>query len=661
MKKTIQFIPKYISIIITLLYFAAGFSQERKLEKADEKYNSYSYIDARKIYIAVADKGYASSDLYAKIGDSYYFNAELDQALFWYEKLEDQFPNTMDVKHLYRYAQVLKSAKRYQESDTIMELFHQLSGNEIDQSAFAMNTQDYLHFIAMQSGKYEIIKLGINSSNSDFAPSFTHQGELVFSSSREYANMTNTVHEWNNMPFLDLFVATLSDTNTVLPRLKALKGKVNTKFHESSTTFSADGKTVYFTRNNYTKHKRKTDTAGTTLLKLYKARLQGGKWSDIMELPFNSNEYSVAHPALSNDGTQLYFASDMPGGKGLSDLYVVSIYADGTYGVPKNLGDAINTEGRETFPYCSESGRLYFASDGHVGLGGLDVFVSKSDSIGFSRPYNLGEPINSSADDFTFILNEKDKVGYFASNRSVSGIADDDIYSFKQTDSLITSCQQHVNGKLLDKHTKEPLPEAVVLLINENNDIVNTMITGTTGEYSFSLECRKNYRIEGTKKDYAPSEVALSTHAILEYNYTIDLNLDSDGLQYKEIKIGDDLGVALGLKSIYFDLGESYIRKDAKIELQKIIEVLREYPELKIDIRSHTDSRSSAYYNRRLSDRRAKSTMRYFVKKGGINASRITAKGYGESKLLNECEDGVPCSEIKHQQNRRSEFIVIQH
>ncbi len=278
-----------------------------------------------------------------------------------------------------------------------------------------------------RSENFIVNRLSINSKYSDYAPSF-FEGELVFASSRNANSFSKIVHELNNQPFLDLYTTVRASDQRSIGKLK---GEINSKFHESSATFSRDGKTVYFTRNNYSKRKSKTNQEGTILLKLYKASYDNGKWRNIEELPFNSDEYSIAHPTLSKDGKYLYFASDMPGSYGKSDLYVVEINEDGSFKTPRNLGDQINTSGRETFPYISDKGKLFFASDGHEGLGGLDVFMVLPDKNGVVGVYNLGEPINSTKDDFTFIINEENKIGYFASNRK-GGRGDDDIYGFKQ-------------------------------------------------------------------------------------------------------------------------------------------------------------------------------------------------------------------------------------
>ncbi len=285
---------------------------------------------------------------------------------------------------------------------------------------------DTLTVTEEKSEKFSVNFLNINSEYSDYAPSF-YEGELVFASSRNVNSVSKSFDEVSNQPFLDLYTTVKKSDKE---RIRKLKGSINTKFHESSAVFSKDKKTVYFTRNNYSKRKSKTNIEGSVLLKIYRARYVEGKWKDIEELPFSSDDYSIAHPTLSPDGRFLYFASDMPGSFGKSDIYVVEINEDGSFGIPENLGDRINTSGRETFPFISDKGKLFFASDGHQGLGGLDIFMTLFND-NETEVYNLGEPINSSEDDFTFIINEEHKIGFFASNRK-GGKGDDDIYGFRQ-------------------------------------------------------------------------------------------------------------------------------------------------------------------------------------------------------------------------------------
>ncbi len=301
-------------------------------------------------------------------------------------------------------------------------------GEHISSKEFEYNSLlNALTLEEKESERFIVKFLNINSEYSEYAPSF-YDGELVFASSRNISSISKTFDEQNDQPFLDLYItAKKSDKQ----KAKKLKGGVNTKFHESSAVFSKDKKTVYFTRNNYSNKVPKRNTKGTVLLKIYSANYDEGKWKNVVELPFSSDEYSIAHPALSPDGKFLYFASDMPGSFGESDLYVVEIKEDGSFSAPKNLGGQINTDGRETFPYISDRGKLFFASDGHKGLGGLDIFMALPDQNKDIMVYNLEEPINSPHDDFTFIINEENEIGFFASNRK-GGKDNDDIYGFRQ-------------------------------------------------------------------------------------------------------------------------------------------------------------------------------------------------------------------------------------
>ncbi len=350
---------------------------------------------------------------------------------------EEQFKKTNETNKEYAFTDTKISEKAIEEVES-SELYKS-SENELLSDSHAYNNiglsrkdiysslLNSLTSIEEKSERFIVNILNINSKYSDYAPSF-YKGELVFASSRNTNSFSKILHELNNQPFLDLYTTVKTSDKR---NIEKLKGTINTKFHESSAAFSKDRKTVYFTRNNYAKRKSRTNTEGTVLLKIYKASYDEGKWKDIEELPFSSDEYSMAHPALSPDGKFLYFASDMPGSFGKSDLYVVEINEDGSFGIPENLGNQINTSGRETFPYISDKGTLFFASDGHLGLGGLDIFMAMLNEEGDVGVYNLNEPINSSKDDFTFIINEENKIGYFASNRK-GGSGDDDIYGFRQ-------------------------------------------------------------------------------------------------------------------------------------------------------------------------------------------------------------------------------------
>ena len=645
-------------------------AQEKQIEKANKLFEDYSFIHARETYFKVLEKGYESQDLLQKIADSYYFNGELDKAQKWYGRLYSRYNNTLDSEYLFRYAQSLKNTKDYSKADAIMKEFEAKTGIQEKRGQLFNEHQDYLSKIELQSGRFKIKNLSnINTEGSDFGPSFYGPKNMVFASTRDNNPLTKIVHEWNEVHYLDLYkTQRLSGKrSSMVMGLERFDSKINSKFHESTPVFTKDGKTVYFTRNNYTDGTIRTDKKGTTLLKIYKATLQNGEWNNITELPFNSNQYSVAHPALSSDESKLFFASDMPGTKGMSDIYYVNIEGANKYSDPVNLGDLINTEGRETFPFVSDSDVLFFASEGHQGLGGLDVFVSLPDTNGdnnlnYSAPINIGRPINSPGDDFSFIIDESTNLGYFTSNRN-GGVGDDDVYSLERLQQLILKCEQTLKGKVVNSLNGEPIANSKVTFFDSNLNEIESVETDENGEYEITepIACETKYIVRAEKTSFKTSEKSFLTTDKLDHINEVVIELEQgfspippDG---QELKVGDDLAKILQIDNIYFDLDKFNIRPDAEVELQKILIVLNEYPNMHLDIRSHTDSRANNFYNYKLSNNRAKSTVSYLVGKG-IAKERLIGRGYGEIRLVNRCKDGVKCSEEEHQQNRRSEFII---
>jgi outer membrane protein OmpA-like peptidoglycan-associated protein/tetratricopeptide (TPR) repeat protein len=631
---------KAIYYIILLGIFNVCFGQNAQIASADKKYAKYSYIDAIAIYEKVAEKGHKSADLFKKLGNSYYFNSELDKAAKWYGELFD-LNEPVEPEYYFRYSLTLKSIGDYEKANKYLELFNQNS-NDSRAKAFA-NNKDYLQKIEENSGKYTLTKTDVNSEFSDYGPSYFNN-QLVFASSRTEGALYSKVHVWTKQNFTDLYVAPIGEGNKVGTPVNFSKN-INTKLNEASPTFTKDGKTMYFTRNNYLNGKKGKDDQKSTLIKIYKASFVNGEWENITELPFNSDNYSTAHPSLSADEKTLYFSSDMPGGIGGADIYKVSIKGENSYGVPENLGPIINTEGRESFPFIAHDNTLYFASNGHLGLGGLDVFESKLVNNQFSNPKNLARPINSPNDDFGFIVNDKNS-GFLSSNRD-GGMGFDDIYSFNV-------CNQKVNGVITDAKTKEVLPNSKLVLFDENMKKIAETTANENAQYSFDIECDKQYYVRASKEEYESNEKTF-TSAKTTGESKLNIELDRNVFPVEE---GTDLAKIFNISIIYFDLDKSNIRPDAALDLAKIIEVMKQYPTMKVAIRSHTDSRQTHRYNELLSDRRAKSTLEFMVK-NGIDRKLLTAKGFGETQLINKCADGVECSEAEHQMNRRSEFIVL--
>jgi len=484
--------------------------------------------------------------------------------------------------------------------------------------------------------KYMLQDIGrINTEYADFAPTL-YQGSLIFASSGHTGN--NKKKKKNVVP-ADLFQSNFDANLGYYANPKPFDDKLNSKYEESSTAFSKDGNTMYFTRTN----------KGNS--KLYKSVKTKGKWGKPVELAFNSKSYSVAHPALNSDNSRLYFASNMPGSFGLMDIWYVAINENGFDGAPINMGNAINTAGNDTYPYVSDKEDLYFASDTHPGQGGLDIFRTSLVGQDYSQLLieNVGSPINSAFDDYALILNEE-AAGFFTSTRD-SGKGSADIYKFIPN----TSCTLIVEGLILERGSNNALGGARLSLVDANNTVLETVNADASGRYRFDVaQCNEHYSIRGSKPQYSTRAVIINTEdALGSRSYTIHLERD-----LSSIKVGDDLAKLLNFNPISFGVDRFNIEREAAIELEKVIAFMNANPNIKVDVRSHTDSRSRDSYNQLLSDKRNTSTIGYMIDKG-VNKRRLSGKGYGESQPLNRCSNGVKCSEEEHQRNRRSEFIVV--
>ncbi|SIR40778.1 OmpA family protein [Maribacter ulvicola] len=631
-------------ILLTVCCFA--FSQSNKEKRAEEKFENYSFFEAIASYEDLVKDGFSDEKIYKKLGNAYYLNARYDKATNWYKQLFELESSSIDPEYLYRYAQSLKSLKKYDESFEWMKKFELAKVKDGRVQKFR-KTYDYLKDIELNSNRYKIENIAINSKESDFSPSLYNEN-LIFATARDTRFTSSNVHEWNNKPFLNLYTSQITEDGSFL-NTKKLSKNINKKTHESSTAFSKDGTTMYFTRNNSENGRFSRDKEGISRLKIYKATKINGEWGAITELPFNGDDYSTAHPSLNTDESKLYFASDMEGTLGASDIFVVDINSDGDFGIPVNMGSSINTEARETFPFITESGILYFASDGHPGLGGLDMFAAKIDNKEKAVIHNLGKPLNSEQDDFSFVIDEGKQKGFFASNRD-GGIGSDDIYSFVEYKKLDFNCYSQINGKVKDLKTNEIIARVDLQLVGDNGDVLSKTVTNSDGGFQFEVPCENdNYKIIASKIDYEENKVSIHIED------TLEIFLKSTLIE--EIS-GTDLAKSLQLNPIYFDLDKHSIRADAKVILEKVIAYMKQYPLSKIEIRSHTDSRAGDKYNQRLSTKRAKATVGYLVSQG-VSKSRLVGIGYGESKLINLCTNNSSCSDTEHELNRRSEFIII--
>jgi outer membrane protein OmpA-like peptidoglycan-associated protein len=417
--------------------------------------------------------------------------------------------------------------------------------------------------------------------------------------------------------------------------------------------FTKDGKTMYFNRTNTTR--KKTDEQRIAHIKIYKAELVDGQWTNVTALPFTSNAYSTEHPALSYDEKTLYFASDMPGTLGSFDIFKVAINEDGTYGEPENLGETINTKHREQFPFLSKYNVLYFSSIGHLGYGGLDVFRSNLVNDTFDKPVNLGSTINSPLDDFAYVIREKDNKGFVSSNRT----GYDRLFGFKREVNPLTIYQ--VEGVVQDLNSKELLAGSLVTLFDESDTVIQDTIVGDDAYYIFKIEPNKKYKVRGTRKAYIPQDVEFSTDSKGKVQHDIYLNLESFAdaeERVKEKEKGTEQVVQVELDKIFFDFDEAVIREDAANTLNVLVDLMNKYPTMEVEVSAHTDARGPDQYNLELSKRRAASTLEYLVSQG-IERNRLKSIGYGEMQPLNKCVKEGICDDREYDINRRCEFTIL--
>ncbi|MDX1602427.1 MAG: OmpA family protein [Salinimicrobium sediminis] len=614
--------------ILLLIFPAILFAQSSKQKKADRYYDNFAYTKAIEEYKDLLEDEYNTAYNQQQLANSYYKLRDPENAVTYYAMVVEQPEISPEV--YYNYAQMLRGVREYEKSREWLKKYQEEARNPQGVEQLLKSDE-----IAVYDGleSFRVNPAPFNSQFSDFG-SFENNGTIYFTSARGEADTKTKIYDWTGEPFLDIYKTTTASTN-VTP----VEGDVNTVRHEGPVTLSADGQTMYFTRNNYLKRDGKKDDEGVNHLKIYKASLENGEWTNIEELPFSNNEYSVGHPSLSADGKTLYFVSEAPGGMGGSDIYKVSV-ENGTFGTPQNLGAPVNTPGNEVFPFIAENGNFYFSSDGHKGYGLLDVFVVTADAPG--KVQNLGEPVNSNMDDFSFSYSGNDNSKGFVSSNREGGQGNDDIYQLNILAPLV------LKGKVTDSINDKPIANASLRLLGEDGRQIAFLETDSLGNYQTVVARDKNLALEAKHIKYNTKNEQVSTANMddrKEFVYDIELSPINDVEYLAEIN------------KIYFDFDKSNIRPDAAQELDKLVNLMaNEYPELVIEIGSHTDRRGSAEYNRRLAERRAQATRDYLVE-NGIAAERIvTYKGYGEEQPEVKCTN---CNEQQHQLNRRSIFKVV--
>ncbi|PCH99614.1 MAG: flagellar motor protein MotB [Flavobacteriaceae bacterium] len=613
------------------------FAQQGKQKKATELFNSFSFIKSIEKYEKLVAIDFNKEQSLQKIGDAYMMLRQPESALKYYSQVTDN--NKLAASYYYNYAQALRGTKQYKASEKWMEKFKNSAVNDSRGKLFF--TKNKLINSLKNNTKYILSNHSVNTALSDFG-GVDYNDNMLFVSARDKGVSIIRKYAWNEQPFLDIYTFNSGEVSKVA-------GDVNSIFHEGVPTFSSDKKRMYFTRNNYLNHSITKDDKGTVNLKIYTAELEGNQWKNIKETSINNDQYSVGHPSLNADGSKLYFTSDMPGSVGGSDIYVSEVHSDGTLGTPKNLGSSINTEGNEMFPFIHKNGALFFSSDGHVGLGLQDVFVAIQDKNNvYTSIVNLGSPINSNKDDFAYFLDDKGRRGYISSNRD-GGKGDDDIYSFKRTPPL------KVKGQIFDDANNQPLGNARIVLQDSLGKEIAYFITKEDGKYEHYINRNSSFLLEGNKEKYTSASRTFNTYKMDDKDeFTINLNINFT------LKPIQDVVILADLKTIYFDLDKSFIRPDAAIELDKVVTLLKKYPEMIIRLESHTDSRGNDAYNLALSERRAKSTYDYIINNGITTGQLTSYKGFGETQLINHCANSIHCTIQEHQLNRRTEFIILQ-
>ncbi|MCG9970120.1 OmpA family protein [Christiangramia crocea] len=533
---------KLYSTLLIISISITAFAQKSDIRDGNKFFAQAAYIDAADAYENVNDK---SQEVLQNLGDSYFYTNQMQNAAEVYELLFLRHSGNIEPEYQFKYAHALMAVGNYVKAD---EYMNQVTGENWNHEEFA----DELDTLVPHKFKYDQVMN--NQSSSDFGIAF-YGDRVAFASTR---NQERPIYPWNKLPTLDLYSAAMNDEGE-MSDIVLFSDAINTDQHESSATFSQDGNVMFFDRTNADRVKNEEDVR-IAHISLYRAEKVDGEWTNIEKLPFSSEEYSVEHPSLSADGSKLYFASDMPGGSGSFDLYVVDVNEDGTYGSPQNLGPGVNTAHREQFPFISEEDILYFASDGHQGFGNLDIYRTEGD---FSETENLGASINSGHDDFAFVIKEGDEEGFFASNRRGT----DNLYQF----------------------------------VREENEIIEapTVTDETSGQDIIP--------IDGSK--------------------------------------------------IYFDFDKSTIKPESEPVLDSVVTYMNDYPKIKVKVESHADARGTDQYNMDLSERRAASTVDYLVEHG-IDRSRLTSEGFGESRPVNDCTEPTGCTSEQYAKNRRSTFVV---
>ncbi|MEI6748123.1 MAG: OmpA family protein [Bacteroidales bacterium] len=645
------------AILILLIMVAFLPLSHAQLNKANTLFQLYRYAEAIPLYIKAVKREkdpVRNDEAITRLADCYRLTNNVELASIWYEKTV-QLNNVDPVNYLY-YGQALQSKGDYMNAKNAFLKYSQLIPGDPRGNAYISACEHTQKWDSLPPC-FEIRNItSLNSKWSDFGPAFYKDG-IVITSDRVQKNIEKTAG-WTNSNYLDLYFSKKENTEDpfgVMNEANSFSKNFNQTYHDGPACFSRDYKTIYFTRT-YNDPTEAKDNIKSHLLKIFFAKAEGSGWSEVKPFFLNSEDYSVTHPSLSPDAKTIFFSSDMPGGFGASDIWFCT-WKNGKWGAPVNLGNEVNTFGNEAFPFILNDSTLYFASNGLPGYGGLDVFVSNKINGRWQKPTNMLKPINSSYDDFSLVLDASDDHGYFSSNRP-GGIGSDDIYACKRLleipnlDSKKVKQEKEpffISGYVRDKNSLSPAGEATVCLLNTKTGKVKVLRTNADGFYKTAVDKSGIY----VTKAILPNYISDCLHFPIASDTATRLTAPHDLLLNKL-----ELNKVFKLEIIYYDFDKWNIRPDAALELDKLVKIMKENP-ISIELASHTDCRGTVQYNMKLTQKRAESVVKYLVQKG-IEPSRLTAKGYGESRLTNRCSDGVDCSPAEHQANRRTEFTVTE-
>lgn len=628
-------------------------AQKMTIKMADKSFDDFAFVEAIELYEFAYEKDQDNTYVIRRLADAHRNIGNTEEVEHWLKILIDR--REEEPEDIFNYSQALKSNGKYLEAEQWLQEYAELRPED-GRVNIQASLLEYIKYLHRDSSKYIIRPLSVNTEGSEIGPAYYHD-QIVFSSTHGGNGVIVRKYKWNELPYLDLYIGDINAAGDII-NVKPFAPKLKTSYHDGPVSFDQREDKLFLTRNNVGKAGATKGRGGEVNLKILFGGKDGEKWEYRGEFPFNNKDYSVGHPSIDRTGNVLYFASDMPGGYGGSDIYF-STFSNGHWSEPFNLGPKVNTEANEFFPYISNDGVLYFSSNGHGGMGGLDVFFSVPERGIFDKVENMGYPVNSPRDDFSFILDESGTQGYFASSRK-SGKGNDDLYYLQ-----IKYIPVIIRGVVKDRETNEIIPDTRISIINENADTIFTSYTGRDGQFEFEVNKGQEYIVFGQNVFYYPNESYVPTNNLRTNDEAfVELFLElipEEEASPEPIMMEEENGEPLQVIELEYAKfeGKSAILTEETIDmLDRLIALMKKYPEMEIRLESHTDSRGDDDENMLLTKQRARAAFEYLNEKG-IDPVRIEYEGYGETQLLNHCDDGVDCTEAEHAENDRTIVKVV--